>query len=362
MKYRSSKMGYQKGKLGKRTKAVLRGIDWGMFIAFCILSGHLMNNVIHEYQAKKTSISESLEPIKDLPTLVACFDSYYTFAYGKDVNISYNYATNRWLNQMEEGKVYNLSAANEMVQALKFNDQCFKVSSTVTKSPAILGQRGIAMKLRDWSNIRPRNLILYVTSEENSNGAFLGDWWDGKVYKEVIKIGSWSRIEIQPIKYHYLDENNACSHQSNNARWKGVVSQLNYSSCSKICSPMPFFDDIIPRCGWENEYLGARWCVRNIINANWWDHFAKYGYRRPCSNTEYQGYKYVEQEFASGEANEVQVYYRFAPPMMTKAHQEYLIFDIVGMIGSVGGTLGLCIGFSFSGITTAILTLIQKKT
>ena len=362
MKYRSSKMGFQKGKLGKRTKAVLRGIDWGMFLAFCILSGHLMNNVIDQYQAKKTSISESLEPIKELPTIVACIDSLKTWAFWKDVNISYNYATNLWLNQMEEGKIYNLSVANEMVQALKFNDQCFKISSRATKN-ALLGQRGITMKLKDYGYYyRPRNLIVYVTSEENSNGAFLEDWWDGKVYKEVIKIGSWSRIELQPIKYRYLDDNDACSHQSNNARWKQVVSQLNFSSCSQICSPIPFFDDVIPRCGWEDEYLDARWCVRTIINENWWDYFAKYGYKRPCTNTEYQGYKYKEQKFVSGATNFVSVYYRFAPPMMTKAHQEYLIFDIVGMIGSVGGTLGLCIGFSFSGITTAILTLIQKKT
>ena len=28
--------------------------------------------------------------------------------------------------------------------------------------------------------------------------------------------------------------------------------------------------------------------------------------------------------------------------------EEYLILDFVAMIGSVGGTLGLCIGFSFS--------------
>ena len=36
--------------------------------------------------------------------------------------------------------------------------------------------------------------------------------------------------------------------------------------------------------------------------------------------------------------------------MKVTSLQEYLIFDMVGMIGSVGGSLGMCIGLSFSGL------------
>ena len=56
-----------------------------------------------------------------------------------------------------------------------------------------------------------------------------------------------------------------------------------------------------------------------------------------------------------------EIVYQFAPPMMTEVIEEYLIFDMVGMIGSVGGTLGMCIGFSFSGVTTMLLDYIQAK-
>ena len=38
-------------------------------------------------------------------------------------------------------------------------------------------------------------------------------------------------------------------------------------------------------------------------------------------------------------------------------HEEYLIFDSVAMIGSIGGTLGLCIGFSFANVFAMILKL-----
>ena len=53
--------------------------------------------------------------------------------------------------------------------------------------------------------------------------------------------------------------------------------------------------------------------------------------------------------------------YTLAQPEMTVEYQERLVFDEVGMIGSVGGTLGMCIGFSFSGITSTILDFITSK-
>ena len=43
-----------------------------------------------------------------------------------------------------------------------------------------------------------------------------------------------------------------------------------------------------------------------------------------------------------------------------KVHEEYLIYDEVGMIGSVGGTFGMFIGFSFANIVSQILNLIEK--
>ena len=36
-------------------------------------------------------------------------------------------------------------------------------------------------------------------------------------------------------------------------------------------------------------------------------------------------------------------------------HEEYLIYDTIGFLGSIGGALGLCIGFSFSNTITFLL-------
>ena len=41
--------------------------------------------------------------------------------------------------------------------------------------------------------------------------------------------------------------------------------------------------------------------------------------------------------------------------------EEYLIYEITGVIGSIGGTLGLFIGFSFLDISKKIINIFKKK-
>ena len=72
-----------------------------------------------------------------------------------------------------------------------------------------------------------------------------------------------------------------------------------------------------------------------------------------CCITTYDKKLYDKKKFA--------IQYNFLPPAMTVHYQERLVFDLVGMIGSVGGTLGMCIGFSFSGFTSTVLGCIKAK-
>ena len=42
-------------------------------------------------------------------------------------------------------------------------------------------------------------------------------------------------------------------------------------------------------------------------------------------------------------------------------HEEYLIYDFTNMVSSVGGSLGLFIGFSFIGFIQAIVDMLQNQ-
>ena len=93
-----------------------------------------------------------------------------------------------------------------------------------------------------------------------------------------------------------------------------------------------------------------------------WDKFKNGpGYKKPCQILEYTGAKVVEKIRKNNKVTQFDFSYEFAPPMMSNVYQEYLLFDMIGLIGSVGGTLGMCIGFSFTGVADTILEFMSDK-
>ena len=129
MKSKKRKLICQKTRMGKRIKVIFKGIDWALFIGFCFLAGHFMKNVIDEYQAKKTSFTQSLEPITKLPTVVLCLESDYAWVYGSEVNISYMAQNNDV--SLKENQKYDLIDDNEVVEFNQFDGKCFKINSTL---------------------------------------------------------------------------------------------------------------------------------------------------------------------------------------------------------------------------------------
>ena len=50
----------------------------------------------------------------------------------------------------------------------------------------------------------------------------------------------------------------------------------------------------------------------------------------------------------------------FVNPHKVTVYKEFLIFDIVGMVSAIGGTMGLCIGLSFTELASLLLRLAEK--
>ena len=53
--------------------------------------------------------------------------------------------------------------------------------------------------------------------------------------------------------------------------------------------------------------------------------------------------------------------YEFGSPKLAIKYQEYLTFDPISSLGTIGGTLGIYIGFSCSGLFSRALELIEDK-
>ena len=54
-------------------------------------------------------------------------------------------------------------------------------------------------------------------------------------------------------------------------------------------------------------------------------------------------------------------FYQIAKGKMN-VYEEYLIYDVKGMVGSIGGTLGLFIGFSFYNVIGYLMCFLRDTT
>ena len=73
---------------------------------------------------------------------------------------------------------------------------------------------------------------------------------------------------------------------------------------------------------------------------------------KPCTKL---SYKTETNTYRGDNQNQVKCKFMFAQPSKVQVKEEYVIFDTITFISSVGGTLGLCIGFSFYTLTGALI-------
>ena len=81
---------------------------------------------------------------------------------------------------------------------------------------------------------------------------------------------------------------------------------------------------------------------------------------KSCIMQEYKG-NIDYEELRSEPSNVFHLVFRFAPPYKVKVTEEYVIYDIIEFVASVGGTLGIFIGFSFYDMIVRIINLIKRS-
>ena len=88
----------------------------------------------------------------------------------------------------------------------------------------------------------------------------------------------------------------------------------------------------------------------------------------PCTKVTYQ-WAGTTGPFALKDRNTIKFQFTMQSPYEIEVNEEYLILDLIGVVGSIGGTLGLCIGFSFkdlfrdvgSSVVQAVSRIIRHK-
>ena len=223
-----------------------------------------------------------------------------------------------------------------------------------------------------------------ISSEENSYGVALSRWFDGRVRPIRLSLSELNKLKITEVTgYRNLDS--TCSKDSffeclakqfSNLSPQSVSNMEIYSfensfeepfSCNqttRVCYPfsMPSVDNRIPVCSTVLEQS----CYRKLIDELETEEQCK----KPCNIREF---KVLQQNLGSNlESDEpwlspsdrvVRIELGLGLPLNTMdvrsvknkklktVKTEHLIMSWMSLVGNVGGTLGLFVGFSF--ITTS---------
>ena len=80
---------------------------------------------------------------------------------------------------------------------------------------------------------------------------------------------------------------------------------------------------------------------------------------KQCTRLQYAG---ITNRLIDNQQSDQVVYdIVFATPVKVNVKEEYLIYDGVAMISAIGGTLGLCIGFSFYNLASFFTGWLENR-
>ena len=155
-----------------RIRTLLKVIEWLLFIGFCVLAIYFMNNVWDQFQAKESSLGQSLKPIKKLPTLTICYYSLYNWMEYVDIGYTAKAKKSEPYQALKLGEKYYIPQANETIEIVRFNAHCIKINSTLTSTLEKMSKRGLSIYFKNMTKEESdASVFVFFTSEENSYGA-----------------------------------------------------------------------------------------------------------------------------------------------------------------------------------------------
>ena len=198
-------------------------------------------------------------------------------------------------------------------------------------------------------------------STENNSVPIPVDWkhFDGNVQFMRLKLGEQGFATIIPTKNKFLKDKNGCREKPYNEIMlqkimRGISDNcakpctFNYSSgwrLNKLCDCNQFVS-CCKLCKDEKEYACAFNALFNVVQ------ISEHEIKKPCLTLEYKG---EVSKLSILPRSQIEYKLWFQHPAKVHVREEYLIYDTVNFISSIGGTVGFCIGLSFYTMTNVFL-------
>ena len=357
---------------------LFRVLYWTLYLGLCFISGWFVSGVLDNYVSRKTSFSQDEEiatkrPVITIKFIPLVFGKYPVL--NKNTWIDYCPSYKLWLPHCKS--LYwgdNEFLMKEINKTEKVFLEKIKFTSSFRIIPLtnLLAEKAKAdiriYTLRAKLKVR---ISIFLTSLENSFGNVFFKNKDGEKLYFHIDDNQSKQFSIKPESYNFLPQTSKCHQESYYNCLTSELDKFDFSqtSCITKCIPGMFSyrkNYSSPFC--QNFEDNA--CAQNIFDNshnNIENNFTKIVNLRckhACTILQYSGMEVAA--FSLGSLSKTHnIYegrYRFEnADNKMKVFHEYLIYDSMGMIGSVGGTFGMFIGFSMTGVISSIIEFFKEQ-
>lgn len=213
---------------------------------------------------------------------------------------------------------------------------------------------------------RPNQLKLTVASDDDATGIISGFWGNAApmILSNIWFNNETTMLDLQEkIKKKLLNCNKNVGYQECLAA--GFDNVVKLSDCPGKCKPMaikPYYDEFInvsktpPDC----NNLEKEHCLISYVAKNAESIVSKC--KPQCTVKDYSGRGVTMRDtplnLKDGDRTDL---YLISSTRSRILVQEYQVYDTAGMIGTVGGSLGLFLGFSFYGVFSDGMDILVKK-
>ena len=361
----------------KRRKFV-RFFRLAKFLLFLILGCYItyLGDVWDRYRLKRSNFAEFDEDVIELPTVISSVNQLGSVLgnetiypkLGEDFNVSYQALTISGVfdlppsigNFTHNGR-YDVAYSHLKIDFEQLlNASLFKITP-VNFSPGMVLDYVLTYTFDD-SSIQKYRISGIQSNLVPENNSEAGSWligstklYDGKYQSYSSKLGFQTIVTYAPEKKKFLEDKEPCRKVPyNDLLFTKISNEIN--RCPTPCRKRIFFgqrlDKIIghlPFCKTDQElecFKAVAWNAHQSITI------------KPCTQLQYDA---ETQSSRSIPMNQARFIFRFLSPPRVTVREEYLIYDFVTMIGAIGGTMGLCIGFSFNDVCDCLINYLEKR-
>ena len=322
-----------------------------LYIGFSIVAGWFASGVLKQYCAQKTSISQNEGEIKTYPVISMIFSAYKA----SEVNLTnvmilyHTRGMNLFNLTIGENHLYNdkhNKTEKVILDSLEDSDgrRVFRIIHTTPILDRDRPYAGINMytKLEMKNGPFSDEVKFCLTSQENSPGFFDMKWKDGRPLRIMLKRNTFVQYSVEPKMIKYLEEMGKCQKESYYECIASQIGTIGFKNCSNKCIPDEFSivgkNYSIPSCG--NITNNHKQCIFNHKK------YIASNCKKSCSIVEYSGEFEVNNPYNSMIPNwnmYIMIYVLSNQDFELIVYEQYLIYDTIGMMGSVGGTVGMFI-------------------